>query len=42
MPLERILSELNLSWLDVAAFVSFCAAWSGYVWFALWRAKSVP
>ena len=42
MPFERILSELNLSWLDVAAFLSFFLAWSGYVWFALRRAKSVP
>lgn len=42
MPLERILSELSLTWLDIAAFLFFFASWAGYVWFALWHARSVP
>ncbi len=38
----RILTELSLTWLDIAAFAFFVLAWAGYVIFADWRAKSVP
>jgi uncharacterized membrane protein len=38
----RIMSELSLSWLDIAACVFFALSWAGYATFALWRAKSVP
>lgn len=38
----RLLSELSLTWLDVAACIFFVLSWAGYAAFALWRAKSVP
>ncbi|MDP1536498.1 MAG: DUF599 domain-containing protein [Burkholderiales bacterium] len=38
----RIMSELSLTWLDIAACVFFALSWAGYATFALWRAKSVP
>jgi len=42
MPVERILAELSLSWLDVASSLFFLLSWAGYANFAVWRAKSVP
>ncbi len=42
MSLERVLTELSLTWLDVAASVFFLLAWIGYALFAEWRAKKVP
>lgn len=42
MPLERILSELSLSWLDITALVFFVACWNGYPFFAAWRARRRP
>lgn len=38
----RLLSELSLTWLDIAACIFFVLSWAGYAAFALWRAKSVP
>lgn len=38
----RLLAELSLTWLDVAAFIFLLLAWSGYAWFAEWHARSVP
>ncbi|MGA0024138.1 MAG: DUF599 domain-containing protein [Burkholderiales bacterium] len=42
MTAARLLAELSLTWLDVAAFLSFILAWAGYAWFAEWHARSVP
>jgi uncharacterized membrane protein len=42
MPLERILSELSLSWLDITALFFFIACWNGYPLFAAWRARRHP
>lgn len=42
MPVARILTELSLSWLDIAASVFFLLSWTGYAMFAEWRSKSVP
>lgn len=42
MPGARIIAELSLTWLDVAASLFFLLAWAGYAVFADWRAKSVP
>ncbi len=38
----RIFGELSLTWLDVAAFIFFLVAWTGYAWIAEWRGRSVP
>ncbi len=38
----RILTELSLTWLDIAACLFFLFSWAGYNIFAEWRAKSVP
>ena len=42
MPVERILTELSLTWFDIAASLFFLLSWTGYALFAEWRAKSVP
>ncbi|MGV3628634.1 MAG: DUF599 domain-containing protein [Betaproteobacteria bacterium] len=42
MPVDRILAELSLTWLDIAASLFFVLSWAGYALFAEWRAKSVP
>ncbi len=42
MPVAKIFAELNLTWLDVAAFVFFLVSWAGYALFAEWRAGTVP
>jgi len=42
MPVERILAELSLSWLDIASSLFFMLSWAGYAMFAERRAKSVP
>lgn len=39
---ERILAELSLTWLDIAASLFFLLSWAGYALFAEWRARSVP
>jgi uncharacterized membrane protein len=38
----RILMELSLTWLDIAASLFFVLSWAGYALFAQWRSKSVP
>jgi len=38
----RVIQELNITWLDIAALAFFAAAWSGYVMFALARSRSLP
>lgn len=38
----RILTELSLTWLDIAACLFFLFSWTGYNIFAEWRARSVP
>lgn len=38
----RLIEELNITWLDVAALVFFAAAWSGYMMFARWRSRTLP
>lgn len=42
MPGTRIITELSLTWSDIAACGFFLAAWSGYVFFAEWHARVVP
>src|SRR3989338_1583983 len=38
----RILMELSLTWLDIAASLFFVLSWAGYAAFAQWRSKAVP
>ena len=38
----RILMELSLTWLDIAASLFFVLSWAGYALFAQWRSKAVP
>ena len=38
----HLISELNLTLLDLIAVGFLCAAWVGYVMFAAWRRASVP
>lgn len=42
MPGAYIVSELSLTWLDIAACLFFVLSWAGYANFAEWRARSVP
>ncbi|MBS1217662.1 MAG: hypothetical protein H6R21_795 [Proteobacteria bacterium] len=42
MPGARIIAELSLTWLDIAASLFFVLSWAGYATFAQWRSKSVP
>ncbi len=42
MPGAYIVSELSLTWLDIAACLFFVMSWAGYANFAVWRARSVP
>jgi uncharacterized membrane protein len=38
----RLLDELNLTWLDLAAVAFLIGAWVGYVMFAAWRRAAIP
>lgn len=38
----RILTELSLTWLDIAASLFFVLSWAGYAAFAQWRSNAVP
>ncbi len=42
MPVAKLLSELSLTWLDIAACAFFFLSWAGYAIFAEWRARTVP
>jgi len=42
MTFERLLTELSLTWLDIAALVFFLVCWNGYPLLAAWRAKRNP
>jgi uncharacterized membrane protein len=42
MPGAYIVTELSLTWLDIAASLFFVLSWAGYAMFAEWRARSVP
>ena len=37
-----MLSELNLTWTDLAAVIFFGAGWIGYVYFAAWQGARMP
>ena len=39
---ERLLAELNLSWLDISALFLFLLCWIGYPLFAAWRGRRHP
>jgi uncharacterized membrane protein len=39
---ERLLAELNLTWLDITALVLFLVCWTGYPLFAAWRGRRNP
>lgn len=39
---ERLLAELNLTWLDISALVFFLVCWIGYPLFAAWRGRRSP
>jgi len=40
--MTRLLTELNASWIDVAALVFFVGGWMTYAWFAAWHGRRVP
>lgn len=42
MSSARLLAELSLTWLDVAAVIAFVSSWAGYAGFADWHARRVP
>jgi uncharacterized membrane protein len=38
----RLLSELNITWIDLVALLFLVTTWVGYTIFASWRGKHVP